>query len=245
VLFRSISVWDENKYFSNTQEQQTNLLLSNYGNKTFNSLAEFRKFGSYSSVFGNMKLMYDKFNDRNIWVSLIGDITGLFSENVENKISAVGYDLPIKNTIRLLTYITNIDNRVKLNNNGINLVTYNNLRESIIFDSITTIQNNNNIMKELHKRLWSNKIKKYIRDNFFSLLLKLNSNTRNSYVVQSMSNYLSSLANREIITNDFNININKDRDTLLVKINLTFNDILRNLNFVITVNQNNIKINEV
>ncbi len=36
-------------------------------------------FGTYSAVYGNMKYQYDKYNDLNRWVPVLGDVAGLYA----------------------------------------------------------------------------------------------------------------------------------------------------------------------
>lgn len=46
---------------------------------------QFNTFGSYSSVYGNMKYQYDKFNDVNRWLCVAGDIAGLAAQTDSNR----------------------------------------------------------------------------------------------------------------------------------------------------------------
>jgi len=225
-----IGLWDENDYLGLTQSAIITKQLNDFGNNTSNYQAIFNKYGSYSSVFGNMKLQYNSYQEKYVWLPIIGDIAGLFVEN-KNSISTVGYDLPIKNTVKLL--FNTIDTQLL------------NLNQAIIFDSITAVSDLNSIVRELHKRQQSNKIKIFIRDNFFSYLLKLASNSKLSTIKNKMDVYFDGLVTREVITSDYKIDYNLSGSSLTVDINITFTDILRKLTFNINIFESSVDIAEV
>lgn len=58
----------------------TQYLLDNFGSQTEYDGKLFTGFGTYSAVYGNMKYQYDKWNNVNRWVSLVGDIAGLYAQ---------------------------------------------------------------------------------------------------------------------------------------------------------------------
>ena len=60
-------------------EAATNL-IKDFGITADPSTAAFKRFGTYTSLYGNLKYQYDKFNDVNRWVCLSGDVAGLYAQ---------------------------------------------------------------------------------------------------------------------------------------------------------------------
>ena len=57
-------------------------LLYKFGSKTVDPSGspEFSTYGTYSSIYGNIKYQYDKFNDVNRWICVAGDVAGLYAQ---------------------------------------------------------------------------------------------------------------------------------------------------------------------
>jgi phage tail sheath protein FI len=98
-------------------------LCEDFGTQTVFADKIFTTFGTYSCIAGNMKYQYDKFNDVNRWVSVLGDIAGLYAQT--DQISETWYAPAgstrgvIKNCIKL-AFNPNKQNRDNLYQNAIN-----------------------------------------------------------------------------------------------------------------------------
>lgn len=237
------SLYNEQDYIGKNNNTILNNLINTFGING-NNPKQFYKHGSYSAIFGNMKLQYDIYNNKNIWIPVSGDIAGIFVENSDVDISAVGYDLPIRNAIRLLFNLNDDVSRKTLNNNGINSIIYNNLKQPVIFESITCTKDLYSIVRELHKRKWSNKIKVWFKDNFFSLLLKIANNNNVSRLNDSLNSYCGTLSNFGVIKNNYNVNIINNGSNIIVNLTITFNDIIRELVFNIKLSGGQLSITE-
>ena len=107
--------------------EATTNLLNFYGSQTTydgSSAAEaFTTFGTYSEIAGNLKYQYDKFNDVNRWMSVAGDVAGLYAQtDITNDPwwAAAGLERgKIKNCIKL-AFNPSKTNKDKLYNNAIN-----------------------------------------------------------------------------------------------------------------------------
>lgn len=239
------SLWNENDYIGKLASTIKQNLLNTFGING-SPPKQFTKNSTYTAIFGNMKLQYDIYNKKNIWVPISGDVAGIFVENSVTDISAVGMNLPIKNAIRLLFNLSSEADRKILNLNGINSIVYNNLKQPVIFDSITSTKNLYMITRELHKRRWSNKIKIWFKDNFFSQLLKILSNTSVSLFRDKLKSYCTTLNELGVIQKNFVINIyTEDSTTVVIDLQITFNDIIRKIIFNIRLQGSEIKISEL
>jgi len=105
----------------------TGNFLNFFGTKTAyngSSAAEaFTTFGTYSEIQGNLKYQYDKFNDVNRWMSVGGDIAGLYAQTGvthDDWWAVAGLDRgKIKNCIKL-AFNPNKTNKDDLHDNAIN-----------------------------------------------------------------------------------------------------------------------------
>jgi len=233
------SIWEESQYFGKTENELTELLINNFGCQDFKYNSKIKVFSEYMAMFGGMKLQYDIYNDAYIWVPLIGDIAGNLV--IDENGTGVGYDKPFKNTERLLFNITGTQNKKDLNRNGINLITYNNLSEAIIFDSITSTKDLNSMFRELQKRKTLNMIKNDLRRFFFSQFLKIVPNDINLI----LQNYLRKLYKNDKINSGYSKEVIKIGNTINVNIKFSFTDILRTVNLSITIDESGVDIKEI
>lgn len=237
------SVWEESNYLGKTESEILTQITNDFGCQDFRYNAKVKVFNDYMSMFGNMKLQYDFYNENYIWLPIIGDVAGSFVEN--ESITGVGYNTIFKNTDRLLFNITDIQNKKDLNRNGINLVTYNNLAQAIIFDSITSTQDMDSIFRELQKRKTLNMIKNDLRRFFFSQLLKLLTSDRVSDINTLLDNYLNKLYKNGKITRGYSKDVQLSGSVMNISLKFTFTDILRVVNISIIVNESGVEIREI
>jgi phage tail sheath protein FI len=113
---------------TSTASDATTYMCKNYGTQLpadAGNSKEFGTFGTYSAVYGNVKYQYDKFNDVNRWISVAGDIAGLYAQTDTNRDpwwAPAGVDRgKIKNVIKL-AFNPNKGNRDDLYYNSINPV---------------------------------------------------------------------------------------------------------------------------
>ena len=231
------SIWEEADFFGLTSDQILDRLISYYGFK--NSFQMIKSWNKYSSFFTNMKMQYDSYNEVYRWIPLNGDIAGLFVEN-EKTGSGVGVGNNIKNVIRLLFNLSNYNYRKELNLNGLNVVQYDNLKNPIIFDSVTMIKDLESIFRELHIRKNMNTIENDLRVMLFSRLLKVNPDERE--LKSMISNYLSKLVPTLLKSQKCVVKVSGS--TALITLTLEFTEILRTVNIEITIADGNINIIE-
>ena len=238
-----LSLWSETDYLGKTKE---NILIQLINDIGLNGAGyrKFNKFGSYTSLFGNMKLQYDFYRNKNIWLPLIGDIAGSFVENQDKDISTVGLNLPLKNSIRLLFEFRDNESKKTINENCINNVLLNSIKEPVIFDSITSISDRNIITKELHKRRWLNIIKYWVKQNLNNVLLKIADEKIINTIRLSIIRYLEKLNKNGVIKNNFSVETNLYGSSLEMTLNIEFNDIIRKIIINIKTVNNEIVISE-
>lgn len=106
-----------------TPTAATMAVLEGFGAQTPSNNKVYNVFGTYSAVYGNMKYQYDKFNDVNRWMSVAGDIAGLYAQTDANRDpwwAPAGLDRgKIKNVIKL-AFNPNKQNRDELYVNSVN-----------------------------------------------------------------------------------------------------------------------------
>ena len=98
-------------------------LIADFGITSDPTTTVFKRFGTYSSLYGNLKYQYDKFNDVNRWVSLAGDVAGLYAQTDNDRDpwwAPAGLERgKVKNAIKL-AFNPNKQNRDDLYINSIN-----------------------------------------------------------------------------------------------------------------------------
>lgn len=78
--FAVVAPYEETDFIGKSATDATATLCNEFGVKTpLTGQRDFSTFGTYSAVYGNMKYQYDKFNDVNRWVSMAGDVAGIFA----------------------------------------------------------------------------------------------------------------------------------------------------------------------
>ncbi len=232
------SIWEETDFFGLTSEQILAKLVLYYGFK--NSQQMIKYWSKFSAFFANMKLQYDPYNEEYRWVPLNGDVAGLFVENATTS-SGVGYGNNLKNVVRLLFNLSTYNHRKEMNLNGLNVVQYDNLKNPIIFDSITLTKDLEDVFRELHLRKNMNMIENDLRNMYFSKLIKLIS--ENDTSIRTMTNnYLASL--KPVILNAYKSKIEIVGSVVYIYLTLTFTEILRTVEVEITIDDNNINIIE-
>jgi len=80
-----VAPFNASELITKTSSEATALLNNKFGSKTVYDAKEFTTFGTYTAVYGNMKYQYDKFNDVNRWVAVLGDIAGLYAQTDANR----------------------------------------------------------------------------------------------------------------------------------------------------------------
>lgn len=117
--------WDETDLVGKTPTIATANVTDDYGTIDASDVAVYTVHDTYSAVYGNMKYQYDKFNDTNRWMSLLGDAAGLMAETDESNDpwwAPAGINRgSMKNVIKL-AYNPNKANRDSLYVNSINPV---------------------------------------------------------------------------------------------------------------------------
>ena len=239
-----LSLWEETDYLGKTKENILTQLINDIGlNGT--GYRKFNKFGSYTALFGNMKLQFDFYRNKNIWLPLIGDIAGMFVANQDNDVSTVGLNILMKNNIRLLFEFRDTESKKIINENCINNILLNSSNKSpVIFDSITSIPDKNIITKELHKRRWLNIIKFWIKQKINNALLKIADEKNINTIRLSIVNYLGNLYKKGVIKNNYSIDTTLRGSSLEMTLNIEFNDIIRKIIINIKTVNNEIIMSE-
>lgn len=120
-----VTPYDFSKMVGKSASEVTDYLCEAFGTQTDSVNKIFNTFGTYSGIWGNMKYQYDKFNDKNRWMSIGGDKAGLMAQTDANKDSwwaSEGLDRgKIKNCIKL-AFAPKKQHRDLLASNGINNV---------------------------------------------------------------------------------------------------------------------------
>jgi len=235
-------LWDESLYLGLTDEVFVNTIISHFGNKNYSGLMV--EHNDYVSVFSNMKLQQSYDGKKNIWIPLFGDIAGMLIENKLTDISSVGQDIVIKNCLMLLSDIQDKSLKTKLNLNGINNILYSNRNLPVIFDSITNTPDLNSLMRELHKRRWSNIIKIDIKRLIFPSFLKLNNIDLAKKIQKDLKRYFTYLVDTINIISDYGLEIIINSTSMDINLTIIFNDILRTLNFKISISDGNFEVEE-
>jgi len=118
-----IAPYDAEELVNSSASNASKILCDKYGTQTVSGNKVFKRFGTYSSIYGNMKYQYDKFNDINRWVCIAGDIAGLYANTDSNRDpwwAPAGLERgKIKNAIKL-AFNPNKANRDDLYVNAIN-----------------------------------------------------------------------------------------------------------------------------
>ena len=79
-LIAIIAPYDYSTLVGQSSTTATSNLIAAFGAQVMTPQQIFTTFGTYSSIYGNMKYQYDKFNDVNRWMCLAGDIAGLYAQ---------------------------------------------------------------------------------------------------------------------------------------------------------------------
>ena len=75
-----ISPYEYDEIVGKSSTEATEYLIKNYGTRSPDlSNAKFKEFNTYAAIFGNVKYQYDKFNDKNRWMPIGGDVAGLLA----------------------------------------------------------------------------------------------------------------------------------------------------------------------
>ena len=99
-----VGPYDTSRIVGKAPSDATANLIADFGAKTAIPNV-FSVFGSYSAMYANMKYQYDKFNDVNRWLPVVGDIAGLMAQTDANRDpwwAVAGLERgKMKNTIKL------------------------------------------------------------------------------------------------------------------------------------------------
>jgi hypothetical protein len=120
-----VAAFDSDYLSVNSANDCTSYLLDNFGSQTEFDGKLFTSFGTYSAFYGNMKYQYDKYNNVNRWINVIGDVCGLYAQTDNTRDpwwAPAGTSRGIiKNAIKL-AFNPNKQNRDELYVNAINPV---------------------------------------------------------------------------------------------------------------------------
>jgi len=234
-----ISAWDEDEYLGATKSDMIYKLLSNFGNNTYTN-KKITNFSSYISIYNNMKLQQDLFAEgQNLWLPIIGDITGILVENADNP-AITGTGFTIKNIIQLLIDSYKYEDNVNFNKNGMNVVGYDVANNAIIKDSITATKDYDSLVREFYIRRITNNIKNHIEKSFYVYLIKLINVDSIIAMTNSIKNYVDGISAIEKSIVEPNI----VGDSVTFDIQLWFYNKIRTINFNIIINNNKIEIGE-
>lgn len=75
-----VGPFDETQMVGKISSVATTNLTDEYGTVDADSDPLLQVHDTYSAFYGNMKYQFDKFNDTNRWMSVIGDVAGLYAE---------------------------------------------------------------------------------------------------------------------------------------------------------------------
>lgn len=116
---------DETKLVGKTSATAVKFLTDEFGTVDADVDPLFTVHDTYSSVYGNLKYQFDKFNDTNRWMPLIGDIAGLYAETDLNNdpwFAPAGLNRGIIRNVIKLAFNPNKAGRDSLYINSINPV---------------------------------------------------------------------------------------------------------------------------
>jgi len=233
-----IGAWDDEVLLGLMPDEHLNKIVQLYGNNSYGGYLT--SHSSTVAILNNMKLQYDHYNKSYVWLSTTGDVVGMMIENETVDPTGVGYNLGIKNCLKLLVDITDSELKNILNYNGINNIIYNSLNQAVVFDSITNEPNLDSVTRELHVRRWNNTISHEIKNILFFYQLKIRSIDRLKEVKRKIESYLKGL----IILQSFKLNIIvNSADTSLI-LSLDYNDILRDIKIVLNVTDSTVEVSE-
>lgn len=120
-----IGIYDTTELIGKSATEATTYIINQYGSRSTLLNKKFGVYNTYTTIYGNMKYQYDKFNDVNRWVSVSGDIAGLIAETSYTKedwYAVAGLERgKIKNCIKL-AFNPSKQNRDDLYINSINPV---------------------------------------------------------------------------------------------------------------------------
>jgi len=79
-----ITPFDASELVGKSSANATTYLTENFGTSGSGTSPVWADWNTYSAVYGNMKYQYDKYNDMNRWMSIAGDVAGLYAETDKN-----------------------------------------------------------------------------------------------------------------------------------------------------------------
>jgi len=144
---------------------------------------------SYNAYYGNYKLQYDKFNDKNRWISVVGDVVGLFAQTAfdyESWYATAGQNRGIiKNAIRMSIKSTNRGMRDTLYKNRINpIASFPGIGNAVIWGQ-KTLLNNTSSFSRLNVRSLFNAVERSISRYAKAHLFEINDDfERNKFVAR-------------------------------------------------------------
>lgn len=76
--------YDASELVGKSSADATSYLTTNFGTVDSGTSPVWSDWNTYSAVYGNMKYQYDKYNDMNRWMTVGGDVAGLYAETDAN-----------------------------------------------------------------------------------------------------------------------------------------------------------------
>ena len=118
-----VGPYDHRPLVGRPLSEATSYLTERFGSQTAYDNKSFDTFGTYTGIFGNMKYQYDRYNDVNRWIAVLGDIAGLAAQTDNDRDpwwAFAGLNRgKVKNVIKL-AFNPNKQNRDELYVNAIN-----------------------------------------------------------------------------------------------------------------------------
>lgn len=120
-----VGPYDHTELVGKSRDEANTYLLENFGTVDYNAGVFGANNSTYVVVYGNMKYQYDKFNDKNRWLPLFGDVAGMIvlsEQETEPWYAAAGTLRGKLNNVIRLAFQPKKSNRIDLDKNSINAV---------------------------------------------------------------------------------------------------------------------------
>jgi len=161
-----VSLYNNESDIGKSEEDLNTAVIDSLGNmRDDTSFGALTEFNSYTMAFGQMKQYYDKYNDKNRWVPISGDIAGLLTRNdamYGPQSALAGYNRgAFSNFAKMFTKGTY--DQDELSKNGINQIIYDYNSDSwLLFEFLTNTQLDL-IVKEANVRRMIIYIKQFLK----------------------------------------------------------------------------------
>lgn len=189
-----MSIWNETDLKSERTDLEKINIISKYLGVISRDNSEFFNKNSYTVCYDNIKYQSDTYNNKNRWIPIAGDITGII-DNYDKSVNS--YDIPagystirFKNVIKMMYDLKDLKLKDKLANESINIIIKDDNGEWMLFDMLTNISGDS-IFKKLNVRRVTLEIKKIVQRITKSVFFNFNDATTRSRLLLQLDVELS------------------------------------------------------